>query len=696
MTAPRVFACFIGFFVASAAIAAGGAGGEINYADPDTHFHPLGKPPSEHTLAIIKAARESMPFEDTRDFDEARKGFIAPLDSMIIERDGGGIAWDVERYNFLAEDREFDSIHPSTKRQGHLNQITGLYEVMDGIYQVRGLDLANITFVRGDTGWIVFDPLTARETARAGLELINEQIEDLPVTAVIYSHSHGDHFGGVRGVVDPDRLAAGQVEIIAPRGFMQEAVSENVYAGNAMNRRLFYQYGVLLPASPFGHAGQGLMQNVAAGNLGLLPPTRVVQEYIEEFEVDGVRMIFQNTPGTEAPSEMNTYLPEKKALWMAENVTSTIHNIYTLRGAQVRDALGWSKFIARALFLFGQEAEVMFASHHWPRWGNDRIQEVLKGQRDAYAHLNNQVLHYANQGVTINQIHNVYRVPKSLEDSWYARGYHGSPEHNSRGVLNRFLGYWDANPTTLIPLSPEDSAPLYVEMMGGSEKIIARGRELADEGKYFYAQEILDKLVWAEPENREARELLADVWEQIGYQQENPGLRNSFLAGAFELRSGIPEGASPDSSGPDMIGAMSTGLFLDFIGIRMDSKEAEGLGPYTMNLITPDNGETFAIDLSNATFTNVDGFLHDDPDLSITINRSDLEMIMMGVKSFASSIEDGTAKAEGNVDILAEIAETLVTFQIGFEVLPGTAGPAGEVDLNPYAIAEDSIQISGE
>ncbi len=696
MTAPRVFACFIGFFVASAAIAAGGAGGEINYADPDTHFHPLGKPPSEHTLAIIKAARESMPFEDTRDFDEARKGFIAPLDSMIIERDGGGIAWDVERYNFLAEDREFDSIHPSTKRQGHLNQITGLYEVMDGIYQVRGLDLANITFVRGDTGWIVFDPLTARETARAGLELINEQIEDLPVTAVIYSHSHGDHFGGVRGVVDPDRLAAGQVEIIAPRGFMQEAVSENVYAGNAMNRRLFYQYGVLLPASPFGHAGQGLMQNVAAGNLGLLPPTRVVQEYIEEFEVDGVRMIFQNTPGTEAPSEMNTYLPEKKALWMAENVTSTIHNIYTLRGAQVRDALGWSKFIARALFLFGQEADVMFASHHWPRWGNDRIQEVLKGQRDAYAHLNNQVLHYANQGVTINQIHNVYRVPKSLEDSWYARGYHGSPEHNSRGVLNRFLGYWDANPTTLIPLSPEDSAPLYVEMMGGSEKIIARGRELADEGKYFYAQEILDKLVWAEPENREARELLADVWEQIGYQQENPGLRNSFLAGAFELRSGIPEGASPDSSGPDMIGAMSTGLFLDFIGIRMDSKEAEGLGPYTMNLITPDNGETFAIDLSNATFTNVDGFLHDDPDLSITINRSDLEMIMMGVKSFASSIEDGTAKAEGNVDILAEIAETLVTFQIGFEVLPGTAGPAGEVDLNPYAIAEDSIQISGE
>jgi alkyl sulfatase BDS1-like metallo-beta-lactamase superfamily hydrolase len=381
---------------------------------------------------------------------------------------------------------------------------------------------------------------------------------------------------------------------------------------------------------------------------------------------------------------------------MAENVTNTIHNIYTLRGAQVRDALAWSKFISRALYLFGQEAEVMFASHHWPRWGNDRVQEVLKGQRDAYAHLNNQVLHYANQGVTINQIHNVYRVPESLENAWYARGYHGSPEHNSRAVVNRYLGYWDANPTTLIPLSPEDSAPLYVEMMGGAEPIIKKGLELAEQGKYFHAQEILDKLVWAEPDNQEAKDALADVWEQIGYQQENPGLRNSFLAGAFELRSGIPEGASPDSSGPDMIGAMSTELFLDFIGIRMDSKKAEALGSYEINLITPDNGEKFAIELSNATFTNVEGFLHDEPDLSVTINRSDLEQIMMGLKTFRASIEDGTAQAEGDADILAKIAETLTTFQIGFEILPGTAEPAGEADLNPYSVADDSVFMSGE
>ena len=678
------------------AFAAGGAGGDIKKVDPNEHFHPMGKPPSEHTLKILNKARESMPFEDTRDFDEARKGFIAPLNSGVVMADAGHVAWDVDRYDFLKAEEGWPSVHPSTQRQGHLNQITGLYKVTDGIYQVRGLDLANITFVRGKEGWIVFDPLTSRETARAGLELINQEIEELPVTAVIYSHSHGDHFGGVRGVVDPERLAAGNVEIIAPRAFMAHAISENVYAGNAMNRRLFYQYGVLLPASPFGHAGQGLMQNISAGSIGLLQPTLVVEPGLKEIVVDGIKMVFQNTPNTEAPSEMNTYIPEMKALWMAENVSNVIHNIYTLRGAQVRDALGWSKYIARAMYLFGDEAEVMFASHSWPRWGTERIKEVLEGQRDAYANLNNQTLHYANQGVTINQIHNVYKVPKSLEDAWYARGYHGSPEHNSRGVWQRFLGFWDANPTTLIPLSPEDSAPLYVEMMGGSENIIRRGQELHEEGKYFQAQEILDKLVWAEPENLEARHLLADVWEQIGYQQENPGLRNSFLSGAFELRSGIPEGASPDSSGPDMIAAMSTELFLDFIGIRMDTRKAEALGDYDINLITPDNGEKFAIALSNATFTNVEGFLHDDPDLSITINRSDLENIMMGVKSFAASIEDGTAQAEGNVDILAQIAKTLVTFEIGFEVLPGTAGPAGEVDLNPYEFESDDIWISGE
>ena len=651
------------------------------------HFHPKGKPPSEHTLTIFEEARQTLPFSDRQDFEEWERGFIARREDPKIMADAGNVAWDMERYEFLDEPDKINSVHPSLLRISELNNNFGLYEVIPGIYQVRGFDLANVTFVRGKTGWIVFDPLTALETSRAAKELLDEHVEVLPVVAVIYSHSHGDHFGGVRGLVSLEDVAAGKVEIIAPRDFMDFAVAENVYAGNAMNRRLFFQYGVLLPASPFGHAGQGLGQNVASGNIGLIPPTRVVEDGVETFEVDGVEMVFQNTPDTEAPSEMNTYIPSMKTLWMAENVVGMVHNIYTLRGAMVRDSLRWSKYINEALFAYGQQAEVMMASHSWPRWGNDRIQEVLKAQRDIYAHMNNQVLHYANQGVTINEIHNVYRAPQSLQDGWLTRFYHGSQENNARGVINKYLGHWDANPATLIPLSPRDSAPLYVEMMGGSDKIMVKGEELVESGQYRHAVEILDRLVFGEPDNQPAKDLLADAYEQLGYQQENPGLRNAFLAGALELRSGIPEGSPPDSSGPDMIQAMSTGLFLDFVGIRMDSTQAEDF-EFTINLSTPDNGEKYVIELSNATLTNIEGYLADDPDLAITINRSDLEQVMMGVKSFTAQIEDGTAQTEGDLGVLGQLASTMVDFDLFFEVLPGTKGPSTAADLNDFEVGQ--------
>ncbi len=658
------------------------------------HFHPKGKPPSEHTKKILEQARATLPFADKRDFEEQKKGFIAAPKSRKIMADAGHVAWDMDRFQFLLESEDFDSIHPSLLRQSVLNtKEDGLYEVIPGIYQVRGFDLSNITFIKGKTGWIVFDPLVAAETARAAQQLVDEHLGKLPVVAVIYSHSHGDHFGGVRGIVDEADVRTGKVQIIAPRDFMEYAIAENVYAGNAMSRRLFYQYGVLLPASPYGHVGQGLAQGVAAGNTGLIPPTRIIEKDIEELSVDGVKLVFQNTPGTEAPSEMNTWLPKQKALWMAENVTGVFHNVYTLRGALVRDALAWSKYINQALYLYGKQAEVMFASHHWPRWGNERIQEVLRGQRDLYANLNNQVLHLANQGVTINQIQNVYETPESIAEQWYNRDYHGSAKHNSRGVINRYLGYWDVNPATLIPLSPADSAPLYVEMMGGSKKIMAKGKQLYDRGEYLQAQEILNKLVQAEPRNQAAKDLLADVFEQIGYQQENPGLRNSFLAGAYELRSGIPEGASPKTSGPDMIRAMSTELFLDFLGIRMDSRKAEGM-EFTINLATPDNGERFVIELSSATLTNIEGYQADDADLTLTIDRSDLETVMMGSKTLAAQIEDGTAKVAGNQEILKQLASTMVTFELGFEIMPGTKGPAPDVDLNPFEVGP--IEVPAE
>ncbi|MGI2259101.1 alkyl/aryl-sulfatase [Shewanella sp. GXUN23E] len=652
---------------------AAGGGGVIS-ADPSKHFDTKGKEPSSFTQARQQQQRNTLPLSDKRDFEEASRGFIAAPKYKQIMAEAGNVAWDMGSYGWLLEDKQFDTMHPSLQRQAVLNMAYGLYEVVPGkIYQVRGFDLANISFIKGDTGWIVFDPLTAKETAAAALKFINEQLGERPVVAVVYSHSHGDHFGGVRGVVDEADVKSGKVKIIAPVGFMDHAVSENVYAGNAMTRRMFFQYGVLLPRSPYGHVDQSIGKNTAAGNLGLIPPTVVIKDDFEEMTVDGVKMVFQNTPGTEAPAEMNTWFPDWKAFWAAENITGTIHNIYTLRGAQVRDALKWSKGINEALYLYGQDADVMFASHSWPRWGNERIQEVMRAQRDAYGHLNNQVLHLANQGVTINEIHNMYKLPKSLEQNWAAHSYHGSEAHNSRAVINRYLGYWDANPATLIPLSPKDSAPLYVEMMGGADKIMAKGKQLYDQGEYLMATEILNKLVFAEPQNQAAKDLLADVYEQIGYQKESPSLRNSFLAAAYELRNGIPKGASPKGTGPDMIRAMGTDLWLDFLGIQLDAAKAEGKA-FIINFITPDNGEKYVVELSNSVLTNIKGQQAAKPDLTIAINRSDLEPVMMGAASFKDQVSSGKAKVTGNAKLLDELMAMMVQFNMGFELLPGTGG----------------------
>ena len=663
------------------------ADGQTVAADPTKHFDPKGKPPSKFTIELQDGLRKTLPFEDKRDFEEAKKGFIAAPTYKQIMAEAGNVAWDMGSYEFLLTDKEFESIHPSLQRQAVLNMAYGLYEVLPGkIYQVRGFDLANISFIKSDTGWIVFDPLTAKETAAAALKFINEQLGARPVVAVVYSHSHGDHFGGVRGVVDEADVRSGKVKIIAPVGFMDHAVAENVYAGNAMTRRLFYQYGVLLPRSPYGHVDQAIGKNTAAGNTGLIPPTVIVAKDFEDMTVDGVKMVFQNTPGTEAPAEMNTYFPDLKAFWAAENITATVHNIYTLRGALVRDALKWSKGINEALYHFGQDADVMFASHSWPRWGNGRIQEVMRAQRDIYANLNNEVLHLANQGVTVNEVQNVYHPPKSLQNQWAAHSYHGSEKNNSRGVIMRFLGYWDANPATLIPLSPRESAPLYVEMMGGSAKIMTKGKELFDEGKYYLAQEILNKLVYAEPKNQVAKDLLADVFEQIGYQQESSSMRNSFLAGAYELRNGIPAGASPKTSSPDLVRAMSTDLWLDFLAIRLDSTKAEGVN-FVVNLRTPDNGEEYVVELSNATLTNIKGFQAAKPDLTITIDRAELEAVMMGKATFDDEITAGKAKFVGDRKPYDQLKGMLVQFDIGFEILPGTktdtAKPA-DAGANPF------------
>ena len=690
-----VLAIALALGVATEALASGG--GAIVKSDPSKHFDAKGKMPSKYTIELQKGLRASLPFDDKRDFEEAKKGFIAAPPYKQIMAEAGHVAWDMESYEWLLQNKQFDSIHPSLQRQAILNMAYGLYEVVPGkVYQVRGYDLANISFIKGDTGWIVFDPLTAKETAKAALDFINEKVEKRPVVAVVYSHSHADHYGGVRGVVDEADVTSGKVPIIAPAGFMEHAVAENVYAGNAMNRRMFFQYGVLLPRSPFGHVDQSIGKNTAAGNLGLIQPTRYITKDFEELTIDGVRMEFQNTPGTEAPAEMNTWFPDLKTFWAAENITGTIHNIYTLRGALVRDALAWSKHINVALYRYGQDAEVMFAAHSWPRWGNDRIQEVMRTQRDVYAHLNNEVLHQANMGVTINEIHNVYKLPGNLKQQWAAHSYHGSEEHNSRAVLNRYLGYWDANPATLIPLSPRESAPLYVEMMGGSEKILAKGKELYEQGRYRAAMEILNKLVYGEPDNTAAKDLLADVFEQIGYQKESPSVRNSFLAAAYELRNDMPEGAIPSTAGPDTIRGMSTELWLNSLGISLDSSKA-GAEDFIINLVTPDNKEKFVVELSNSVLTNIQGQQAETPDLTITVNRTDLESIMAGTATFDDLLKEGKAKFDGDRKPFDVLRSALVRFTPDFEMMPGTApkGSKKMVEQKPFQAHEPADTSGG-
>ncbi|MBL0088270.1 MAG: MBL fold metallo-hydrolase [Ideonella sp.] len=654
---------------------------------PD-HYSPKGKAPSKFTVEAQELQRKILPFADKQDFEEAKQGLLAVPASKVIKNAEGGVVWDIGRWDFLLQGKDFNSIHPSLQRQAILNMNYGLYEVVPGrIYQVRGFDLANISFIKGDTGWIVFDPLTSSETARAALDLINEKVGKRPVVAVVISHTHGDHFGGTRGVVDEADVRSGKVPLITPHNFMYEAISENLYAGNAMIRRKSYTYGDVLPANPYGHVDSSIGKFVSAGSLGIIAPSKEITQPIEEMTIDGVKMVFQNTPGSEAPAEMNTWFPQFKAFWAAENITATQHNILTLRGAPVRDALAWSKYINLAIYKFGEQADVMFASHTWPRWGKERILQVMRGQRDMYANLNNQVLHLANSGVTINQIHNVYAPPKALADLWFARGYHGSYEHNSRAVIQRYLGFWDLNPTTLDALSPEDSAPMFVEMMGGSARILAKGKELYDQGRYRMAQEMVNKVVLAQASNQPARDLLADIFEQQGYQYESPSLRNSFLSAAKELRDGVIPVKAANTAGADFVRGTTTELFLEFLAIRVDSRKAGGL-KFKINLSTPDNGEKFVVEMSNATLTSITGYQAADADLTITINRSDLEQFMLGRATLVALAQAGKAKLVGNPAVWQQLAGTLGAFDPWFEVFPGpktTAASASKPLTDPFA-----------
>lgn len=627
------------------------------------------KPPTSFTEAAQEQVRQTLPFSDRADFDRVEKGLIKRPDNLVIKNDDGSVAWQLGDYDFIKAAKDLGSVNPSLMRQAQLNLSYGLFKVTDGIYQVRGYDLANTTFIEGKTGWIVIDTLTTPATSKAAYALVSQELGQKPIRAIIYSHAHVDHFGGVKGLVSQEQVDKGEVQIIAPKGFMEAAIKENVMAGNAMIRRATYQYGTVLPKGPQGQVDMAIGKSVAHGPLSIIAPTKLIDGELQDLEIDGVPFTFQNTPGTESPAEMNVWLPQQKALLMAENVTATLHNLYTLRGAETRDPLGWSKYINEALHRFGDKAEVMFAVHNWPRWGHEDIVRTLEKQRDMYGYLNDQTLHLANNGVTINQIHERLKVPPELANEWFNRGYHGSVSHNVRAVVNKYLGYYDSNPATLNPLAPEDSAKKYVEFMGGADHLLQMAKASFDKGEYRWVVEVVNKLVFADPTNQAARNLQADALEQLGYQAENAGWRNSYLVAAQELRNGVPRNLpSLRVSNPDALAAMDTGLLFDYLGVRMNAQKAEG-EDFSINLVLPDKNEQYLLELKNSHLNNIKGVQSENAGQTVTIDRADLNRLMLKEVSPVRLVFEGKLKSSGNPLLLAKLFGLLDDFDFWFDIV---------------------------
>jgi len=598
--------------------------------------------PSARTVRANAAVREALPFEDEQDFEDARRGFLAERADPVIRDARGREVWNVADFAF--EDGPApDSVNPSLWRQARLNAIHGLFAVSDGIWQVRGYDLANMTFVAGDTGWIVIDPGTTVETGAAALALANETLGARPVTGLVYTHSHIDHFGGARGVLPEPQ----GVPVIAPEGFLVEAVSENVLAGTAMSRRASYMFGFLLHRGARGHVDSGLGKASTPGTFSLVAPTRIVDATPTEITVDGVRMVFQNTPGAEAPAEMMIWLPELRALCGAENVSHVLHNLYTLRGAKVRDALRWSNHLQETLDRFGPEVEVLFASHHWPTWGHDRIVAYLAKQRDAYKYIHDQTLRLANQGQTMVEIAEQLELPESLAHTFALRGYYGTVSHDAKAVYQHYFGWFDAVPANLQPLPPEEAAVRYVEYMGGADALLEKARASYEQGEYRWVATVVNHLVFADPENARARELLAQAYDQLGYQAESGPWRDFYLTGALELRQGMRPLPFEVTGSPDLVAAMPSDLFFDALAVRLDGQKAEGES-VVLNFVFTDAGETHVLWLENAVLHHQRRPAREDADATLKLSRDTWNRIVTKQTSLRSELLAGRIDVDGS------------------------------------------------
>jgi len=590
---------------------------------------------------------QRLPFGDRSDFDNARRGLLEAVDQPVVNADGKTV-WDLQRYAFLKGEAPA-TVNPSLWRIAQLNTLAGLFKVSEGIYQVRGLDLANMTLIEGEHGLIVMDPLLSVETARAGLAMYFRHRPQRPVVAVIYTHPHVDHFGGVRGVIDEADVKAGKVQVIAPQGFFEHAVSENVLAGPAMKRRAQYMYGAPLPRGPRGQVDAGLGKGVPTNaTVSLIAPTRLIEQPFETLRIDGVDIEFQLTPGTEAPAEMNLWFPQFKALCMAENASHVQHNVLTLRGAQVRDAKVWAHYLDQSLLRYGEQAEVVFAQHHWPTWGGAAIRDYLADQRDMYAFIDSQTLRLINRGLGPTEIAaELTTLPPRLASKWYSRDYYGSLSHNVRAVYQRYMGFYDGNPATLNPLPPSEAGAHYVKALGGAERVLTLALEAYGSGDYRWVAELTRHLVFAEPDNSAARELQADALEQLGYQSENATWRNAYLTGAQELRNGVAPTASKGGSADDLVRALSPTLFFDYLGVRVDAAKAAEQD-LTINWHFTDLNEDYALTLRNGVLTHRDHTRHRQADVEVKMSKAILDRIALKQTGF---LKEATV---GDIDISGE------------------------------------------
>ena len=598
------------------------------------------------TLAANAQFAKDLKLDDPQDFEDAKRGFIAKPTGKLLAADGS-VLYDYDAYQFIqGQGQAPDTVNPSLWRHARLNAEIGLFKVTDGIYQLRGFDLANITLIEGKTGWIVVDALTSRESSAAAMAFARQHLGNKPVTALVFSHSHIDHFGGALGVLTPQEVAERKVPVIAPAGFMEEATSENVMVGTAMGRRSIYQFGRDLERSAKGNVDTGLGKNVVYGTFGILPPTQLITKPTEELTLDGVHFVFHNVPGAEAPAELTFFIPEKKAYGGAENLAQTMHNLLPVRGAKVRDALRWSEYMDQAL---EQTAgtEVYFGQHNWPIWGNAHIQDFIKAHRDVYKYTHDQTVRLINAGYTRNEIADKIKLPKSLEDHFGARGYYGDLRHNVRAVYQFYLGAYDGNPANLNPLPPQESAKHYLELLGGADKAVAAAQTAYDKGEYRWAAELLNHAVFGDPSSKAAKELLAKTYDQMGYMSEAATWRNSYLTAAAELRNGPPAKGVSRAGFVEMLMQTPVERFLEAMAAGLDGPAADGKN-LKVNLVLSDIKESYVLWIENAVLHYKKAAPATDANATLTLTKSIFIKMMAGTAGVKDTLLSDDLKIDGS------------------------------------------------